>query len=40
MNAQQFDEASRILDRMLAIVGHRGDLPEWDRGPSWPGSAT
>ena len=40
MNAQRFEEASRTLDRMLAIVGHRGDLPEWrSPGPTWPGSA-
>jgi hypothetical protein len=28
MNRQQFDEASRTLDRMLSIVGQRGDLPK------------
>ncbi len=31
MNAQRFEEASRTLDRMLALVGQRGDLPEGDR---------
>ena len=28
MNGQRFEEASSTLDRMLAIVGQRGDLPE------------
>ncbi len=27
MNAQRFEEASRVLDRMLEIAGQRGDLP-------------
>ena len=28
MNGQRFDEANRTLDRMLSIVGQRGDLPK------------
>jgi hypothetical protein len=32
VNGQRFEEAGRALDRMLAIVGHRGDLPAYDRG--------
>jgi hypothetical protein len=30
MNGQQFDEAGRTLDRMLAIVGQCGALPPYD----------
>ncbi|MGO8751164.1 MAG: family 14 glycosylhydrolase [Thermoguttaceae bacterium] len=31
MNTQRYEEAGRTLDRMLAIVGQRGDLPKYDR---------
>jgi hypothetical protein len=30
MGSQQFEDANRTLDRMLEIVGHRGDLPDTD----------
>jgi hypothetical protein len=32
MNSQRFEEAGRVLDRMLALVGHRGDLPKENPG--------
>jgi hypothetical protein len=32
MSAQRFEDASRVLDRMLSIAGHQGDLPRFDRG--------
>ncbi len=32
MNSQRFEEAGRALDRMLAIAGHRGDLPKYVPG--------
>ena len=30
MDGQRFEEAGRTLDRMLVLVGHRGDLPDGD----------
>lgn len=32
IDAKEFEEAGRILNRLLAIMGHRGEVPDSDRG--------